>query len=126
MEMPELIAEWIKYSKTDLDVAKQLHENMHPRPLEIICYQSQQSAEKILKTFLIQNDIQPPKTHDLYRLCKICEGLDASFNDIAVLFGSLNKYGVQPRYPFEIEILEKDAEAAIQNAEKIFEWVTQN
>ena len=38
MEIPEPVAEWLKYSRTDLDVAKQLSENMYPRPLEIICY----------------------------------------------------------------------------------------
>ena len=31
----------------------------------MICYNAQQSAEKNLKAFLIQNDIQYKKTHDL-------------------------------------------------------------
>ncbi len=124
MELRSLVAEWVKYSKTDLDVAKQLLENMRPRPLEIICYHAQQSAEKILKAFLVRNDILPPKIHDLIRLCEMCGEIDKAFDEIAVSCGSLNRYSVLPRYPFELEILEADAETAIQKADSVFGWVT--
>lgn len=125
MELHELVAEWVKYAETDFDVAKQLFENMRPRPLEIICYHAQQSAEKALKAFLIKNDILPPKTHDLNRLCEMCEKIDGAFNEIVALCGSLNRYSVLPRYPFEIEILEDDAETAIQKATDTLMWVAQ-
>ena len=123
MEISELVSEWLRYSKNDLDVAIQLFNNMHPRPLEIICYHAQQSAEKALKSFLIQNDILPPKIHDLNRLCEMCSEIDNSFDNIAKSCGSLNKYSVLPRYPFEILILENDAESAIQKTTEIHEWV---
>lgn len=97
---------------------------MRPRPLEIICYHAQQSAEKISKAFLIRNDILPPKIHDLNRLCEMCGEIDKAFDEIAGTCGSLNRYSVLPRYPFELEILEADAETAIQNADSVFEWVT--
>ena len=125
MGIPELVAEWLKYSRTDLDVAKQLSENMHPRPLEIICYHAQQSAEKALKAYLVKNDILPPKIHDLNQLCEMCADIDSAFDEISILCGSLNRYSVMPRYPFEIEILENEAETAIQKSTEIFDWITE-
>ena len=53
----------------------------------------------------------------------MCSEIDASFDNIAVSCGSLNKYSVLPRYPFEILILENDTEIAIQKATEIHEWV---
>jgi HEPN domain-containing protein len=125
MGTPELVAEWVKFAKTDLDVAKQLFENMNPRPLEITCYHTQQSAEKVLKAFLVKSDILPPKTHDLNRLCKMCGDIDETFNEIADNCTDLNNYSNTPRYPFEIEILEDDAKIAIEKASEILEWVTE-
>ena len=124
MELDELVDEWLKYSKSDYDVSKQLSENMHPRPLEIICFHAQQSAEKALKAFLVRNDILPPKIHDLNQLCEMCGDIDGAFDEIAPLCGSLNRYSVMPRYPFEIEILESETITAIENSARIYEWVT--
>ena len=125
MEMPELVAEWRKYAKTDLDVAQQLFANMYPKPLEIICFHAQQSTEKVLKAFLVKNNVVPPKVHDLNRLCQMCSEIDEAFDIIAPLCGSLNKYSVFPRYPFEIEIFENDAETAIRKAAQIIEFTIQ-
>ena len=36
------------------------------------------------------------------------------------------EYGVMPRYPFEIEILDSDAETAIQKAAEILSLITIN
>jgi len=55
----------------DLDSAEYLL-NMHPIPIEIICYLCQQSAEKYLKGYLVLHDINPPKIHDLNQLRKLC------------------------------------------------------
>lgn len=40
--------ERIRFAKMDLDSAKYLL-NMHPTPVEVICYHCQQSTEKYLK-----------------------------------------------------------------------------
>jgi len=125
MEIADIVNEWLKFSKTDFDVAKHLSDNMHPRPLEVICYHSQQSAEKALKAFLIHNDILPPKTHDLNQLCEMCEEIDSSFDEIAASCGHLNRYGVMPRYPYEIEITKNDTDNAIQKATEIFDWINE-
>jgi len=125
MDITEIVTQWLRFSMTDLDVAKQLSGNMNPRPLEIICFHSQQSAEKALKAFLVQNDILPPKTHDLNQLCEMCGEIDNSFDEIAASCGRLNRYSVMPRYPYEIDITESDTDIAIQRASEIVEWINE-
>lgn len=44
----EIIVEWFRFANMDLTTAKFNFENMHPAPLEIICYHCQQAAEKYL------------------------------------------------------------------------------
>jgi len=121
--MDDLIAEWIKYSDTDLKAAKHLYDNMCPAPLDIICYHCQQSAEKALKAFWIYSSMKPPKTHDLILLRSECEKIDESFNEIADNCVNLNDYSSQPRYPTEIEITNEDTLLALQDSEKISEFV---
>ena len=76
------VAEWFTFADRDLSSAEYLLP-MHPRPLEIICYLCQQSAEKYLKGFLIYNGVeQPVKTHDLIILQSECEKFDHRFINI--------------------------------------------
>lgn len=46
--LPE-VKEWLEFAKMDLDAAKHLNDTFYPKPLQIICYHCQQSAEKALK-----------------------------------------------------------------------------
>jgi HEPN domain-containing protein len=121
--MDDLVKEWVKFSDVDLAAAKHLYENMRPIPLEIICYHCQQSAEKILKAFLIYSRIKPEKTHNLELLRSECEKIDKSFIEIAKKCVDLNDYSSQPRYPMEIEITDSDTVSALQNSEKISNFV---
>lgn len=121
--MDEVVLEWIKFSDMDLLTAKHLYETMHPRPLEIVCYHSQQSAEKMLKAFLIYSGIKPAKTHDLEFLRNACEQFDGSFTEIAMACVRLNDYSSQPRYPMEIEITDGDVFLALQDSNKVSEFI---
>ncbi len=92
--------EWIKYSKMDLAVAKRelyLEDDEDAILTPIICFHAQQAVEKILKAFLIKNNIEFNKIHNLEALRKLCSTVDNDFNDIN--FGNLNYYGVATRYP---------------------------
>ncbi len=44
--------EWIRFAEMDLGSAEYLL-NMHPTPVEVICYHCQQSAEKYLKGYIV-------------------------------------------------------------------------
>lgn len=123
MSNNEIVLEWVKFSKRDLDAAKYLN-TMHPKPLEIICFHCQQSAEKILKAFLLLNSITPPKIHELNPLCEMCLPFSSDFIELKVPCSFLSTYGVQPRYPYEIEVTMEDTTNAIKYAEEIFEFTS--
>ena len=116
----DLIAEWFQFADTDLASAEHLSNNMRPQPLEIICYHSQQAAEKYLKGYLIFKGImEPPKTHKLNNLIDICAEYDERFNEIEQACSALTRYGVQPRYPKEIRVTVNDALKALEYARQV-------
>jgi len=115
---------WHDFANDDLITAKYLL-GLHPLKLEIICYHCQQSSEKILKAFLISKDIEPPRTHDLRLLRRMCGEIADSFDDIEEACIHLTAYGVQPRYPMEIELTEIDMHQAIKDADHIMNFIFQ-
>ena len=110
--------EWFEFAKRDLESAKFLL-NMYPKPVEIICYHCEQSAEKYLKGYLIKHDNKVEKTHDLVLLNNKCKIHDESFLCIEDECIELVPYGVQVRYPYQLEVTEEDMESAIESAERI-------
>lgn len=118
MDNKAIAREWFLYADRDLETAKYL-QGMHPTPLEIICYHCQQSAEKNLKGFIAFNGGEIQKTHDLVSLNKLCTVFKIQFQNILDDCINLTDYGVQARYPFNIEINEKDMVHALKYAETI-------
>ena len=57
MKNSEIAHEWYKFAMMDWRSANDLNIHSYPKPLEIICYLSQQSAEKLLKGFLLATSI---------------------------------------------------------------------
>ena len=116
--------EWFRYAREDLRSAEFLL-GMHPQPIEIICYHCEQAAEKMLKGVLAANDVEPPKTHDLVELCKRCGEIDESYLNLAEQCISLTPYGVQARYPSNVELEEGDMKEALSECRIICEAVEQ-
>ncbi len=79
----------------------------------------------MLKGFLIHSDIEPPRTHALQLLCKMCADIDEKFEEISESCSNLTVYGVQSRYPFELDITDNDMKKAIIDADRIIEFVLQ-
>jgi len=119
----EQLHEWLRIAAQDLAVAEHLFNDMYPRPFEAICFHCQQSAEKYLKGFLVMNDIDPPKKHDLAALVKMCGELSADFSALAVECDFLTDYGVVPRYPRKIDIEEPQVRVALNYARRIRDFV---
>jgi len=114
----EEVKEWIRFADNDLYSAKTLNESVR-RPYEIICYLCAQSVEKYLKGYLIYNDIEPKKTHDLSFLNSICMEKDKNFENIQAICDFLTTFATNTRYPHKYEITENDAEFSIKAVEKI-------
>lgn len=118
----ESAAAWLRFSEMDLKSAEYL-KAMVPKPIEIICYHCQQSAEKALKAFLVLHEINVMKTHDLRFLCNECAKICEDFSAIGENCSRLTIYGVQSRYPFAMEIEEADMTLAVSDAHEIFDFV---
>lgn len=118
--------EWISYAKKDLEAAMFL-TNMHPQPLEIICYHCQQSAEKSVKALIIKNGIQIKKTHDLLLLLQDLKN-KIDINPIKIDCAELTNYSVITRYPYNFgdSIDEPRMKRAICSAEKVLNFVLGN
>jgi len=113
-----LVLEWIRFADNDLRSANHLL-TLHPQHLELICYLCQQSTEKYLKAFLVAHDVEPPKIHNLVKLQKLCLSYDATFAEISDQCDSLTDYGVQPRYPDELEFNDTLTQKALAYAQQI-------
>jgi len=123
MNVNNNIDEWVRLSDMDMATARHMFETYYPKPLEIVCFHSQQAAEKILKCFLVSQNIEAPRSHDMRILCDMCIEYDKNFNDVYVPAVLLTRYSVIPRYPAELGLIEKDAETAIEHADKIINFV---
>ena len=118
MDNETIAHEWFRYAAQDLASANYL-QGMKPIPIEIICYHCQQSVEKYLKGFISLNGGNIQKTHDLVALNKTCSKYDSTFLKIEEDCLDLSDYGVQVRYPFNLELNENDALLAIKSAERV-------
>ena len=116
---PNYTLEWFKYADNDL-LSAERNTTFHPVHIQLVCFLCQQSAEKYLKGYLIYKGIEePPKIHNLDILCDQCSAFDPHFKELLDKCESLTSYGVQPRYPQEMEITESDMQKALDYARQV-------
>lgn len=86
--------EWLRFAQSDCDSAQFLTQQ-RPLPAEIICFHSQQTAEKSLKALLVARSESVPKIHDLQKLWKLLIPTYPELNDYQqhclVLTGEANE-----------------------------------
>lgn len=133
IEMNDEYKEWLHYAQMDLDSAKYLNgAPMHPKPIHVVCYHSQQAAEKAAKALIVYYGCQGgglPKKHDVEFLLRQVKNLlkkDKGFaipDDIMVRAARISRYGSEIRYPQEIQVEEHDAVKALEDGETILHWV---
>jgi HEPN domain-containing protein len=63
-DLEEYIANWIKKATHDIITAQTILEHQ-PLILDVVCFHCQQAIEKYLKVFLIANNVDVVKTHNL-------------------------------------------------------------
>jgi len=123
----KLVKEWLFLAKENFLFARAgMKEDFSP--FHTICFLCQGSAEKYLKAFLLWNNWELKKTHDMSELLETCCGFDKSFEQLFPECELLNEYITHGRYPNDLPIEhigEKQAIEAIEAAEKIKNHVTQ-
>ncbi len=90
--------EWVEFAERDYEASMLLAESHNP-PFEIIAYHCQQTAEKYLKAFLIENDQPVPFIHDLGKLNSECRKILPDLSVIQNICERLTPFGTVTRYP---------------------------
>jgi HEPN domain-containing protein len=119
----KFILPWINKADNDFLSAQYLAKNMHPAPIEVVCFHCQQAAEKYLKSFLVYNDQEPPKTHDLGELAKLCGGFSTDFLQLIQKCEYLTPFAANTRYPGVADPENDDMSKALAFVQDIVEFV---
>ena len=101
--MKKQAKDWILFADRDLHASELLIKDDHPLT-NIVAFHCQQTIEKYLKAFLIENDIPLIKTHDLIKL----NGMIKEIKDLGIDENRLipiNEVYVEARYPSEIGLM---------------------
>ena len=97
---PDALAEaqrWMRYAREELALAGVLSSDADS-PARLVCWHSQQAAEKALKAALIIKGTRFPRTHNLVALRALLPSALAEELDIAEL-AELTQWGTESRYP---------------------------
>lgn len=95
-DMKEYIQQWLVKANEDILVVNRLME-FKIVAKGSICFHCEQAVEKFLKAFLIYNEKDIIKTHNIDFLLSECSKIDTAFKDINPK--NLTDYGVDMRYP---------------------------
>jgi len=113
------VRQWLHNAAEDLGVAEHLLLQNAPYR-NAVGFHAQQAAEKYLKTFLVEHQIEFPKTHDLGELLELVATQDAG---LAAALGEvirLTDYAVEVRYPGHAQDLTpEEAREAVRLAKKV-------
>lgn len=120
--MREITSEWVFKAEDDYRSAEALLYEIEIPVIDTACFHCQQCAEKYLKAYLTEHEIDFPRHHDLIRLLGLCLDLDESFETIRDHLRRLEHYGVVIRYPGLTVPLEM-AHEAYENASRVREFV---
>jgi len=118
-------AEWVQYAQEDYNLAVTIVKthNPYPVPIRIVCYQCQQSVEKILKAYMIAKEGGRAKTHDLEKLLEQCVRHSSDFSGFDTACATLSTYVAVSRYPSDMNLTESRMKEAMKDAFQILEFV---
>jgi HEPN domain-containing protein len=120
--MQELTKEWVDKAEKDIYSADLLlHAGEVPVP-DYACFHCQQGAEKYLKAYLQEHQIEFERKHNLIPLVLLCQSLDSDFKQLKKDLSQLERYAVVVRYP-GIAISVNTAEDALKAADRVRKFV---
>jgi HEPN domain-containing protein len=119
-----LIREWLEKAEEDFGFASSVIEDSPYYPQ--ICFHYQQAAEKYLKAFIVANELEFRKSHELLELLSICKAKEQAFSEIEEECNFLNRFYIDTRYPvhWPANYRKEDALKAQTAAKKIADTVS--
>jgi HEPN domain-containing protein len=113
---------WIQYAQEDYECAVTISNTGNPYAPRKVSYDCQQSAEKILKAFIIAKEGTCNKEHDLIILLKKCKQHSTEFDFLDIGCSTLTMYITKTRYPSNLKLTESDMNQALKAASQILEF----
>ncbi len=119
-----LAGEWFRKAQDDELSIEAIMKEEEGAP-STVCFLSQQIAEKVLKAFLANEEIDFPKIHHLERLLGLCKEIDNTFKELNEEAVVLTEYYIETRYPGDYPegFNWCDARKAFKAAKKIKKFV---
>lgn len=105
-DQKEYISKWLYRANEDIAVINNLYQTDPVYYSSTICFHAEQAVEKFLKAFLVYNNVDFPRTHDVDFLLMECKKIDSLDFDLDL--GSLVDFGVDIRYPNDFYIPDKE------------------
>ena len=120
----EIVREWLQKADEDFEFARVNLQERKPFHAQI-CFHFHQAAEKYLKAYIIANELEFLKIHDLPMLLKICLSRDPSFEQLLDGCEYLNAFYIEARYPvhWPTNFSYGEAKKSLQYAEKIGSFI---
>ncbi len=97
--MNALTDEWVFKAEDDYRSAEALLYEIETPIADTASFHCQQCAEKYLKAYLQEKEIEFPRQHDLIPLMEFCRTVDDSFESLRIDLGRLDRYAIAIRYP---------------------------
>ena len=113
--MKKQVEDWILLADKDLYAAELLLKDEYPLT-NIVAFHCQQTIEKYLKAFLIENDVSIIKTHDLVKLNKMAMEIKNLGIDKEKLV-IINHVYAGSRYPGELGLMPDGMPSDVQAKE---------
>ncbi len=117
---------WVKKAEEDrITCELLLKSELYPKA--VVCFHSQQLAEKMMKAYLTEKETEFVRTHDLmFLLTEYLIPVEKTMKNISEACEYLTDFGVLPRYPGDFPDLSDDeARLAFDYALKIKEFIEQ-
>ena len=93
------ISEWIRKAESDLKIGRD-EIATESSANDAVCFHMQQCVEKYLKAYLIFNQKEIRRTHDLTELIAFCVEINPEFKTLFEMDADrLTEYAVDMRYP---------------------------
>ena len=103
----DFVRQWLDKAEEDLKAAEILLEG-GLEDFDNVGFHTQQAAEKFIKAVLVRHQISFPKSHSIALLRELVAQVDSSLAGKFSPADSLTPYGVEFRYPGEMEAVPRD------------------
>lgn len=122
--MKEEVKKWITKAENDLKTAKDELATKEPAT-DTVCFHAQQCVEKYLKAFLVFQQKDFRKTHNIAEILSLCIETDSEFQKLQeIKVQELTIYATELRYPeFFYNPTIEEAKKAIAIAQKVKTFV---